>query len=114
MELLLNYIHVCMCMFIFIFIFLFEHLLIKNIDVNKNRTVTRNPFISSKSTEIYSVCEIHNSIFLSFAQNINCEYNEADLTSTHILCFRAKIRKKHTRVLLQTLFSLVKCGCEGV
>ena len=31
--------------------------------------------------------------FLIFAQNIDCGYTEAVLTSTHTLCFRAKIRK---------------------
>ena len=31
--------------------------------------------------------------FLIFAQNIDCGYTEAVLTSTHNLCFRAKIRK---------------------
>ena len=48
-------------------------------------------------------------IFLIFAQNIDCGYTlrpprEAVLTSTHNLCFRAKIRKicipLHTLVLL--------------
>ena len=38
------------------------------------------------------------NIFLIFAQNIDCEYTleppEAVLTSTHDLCFRAKIRQK--------------------
>ena len=33
-------------------------------------------------------------IFLNFAQNIDRWYTEAVLTSTHDLCFRAKIRKK--------------------
>ena len=32
-------------------------------------------------------------IFHIFAQNIDCVYIEAVLTSTHNLCFRAKIRK---------------------
>ena len=33
-------------------------------------------------------------IFLIFAQNKDCGYIEAVLTSTHNLCFRAKIRRK--------------------
>ena len=33
-----------------------------------------------------------NDIFLIFAQNIDC--GEAVLTSTHILCFGAKIRTR--------------------
>ena len=52
-----------------------------------------------------------NDIFLIFAQNIDCGYtlepprlNEAVLTSTHNLCFGAKIRKigipLHTPVFL--------------
>ena len=32
-------------------------------------------------------------LFLIFAQNIGCGYIEAVLTSTHNLCFRAKMRK---------------------
>ena len=38
------------------------------------------------------------NIFFYFhiAQNIDCENTEAVLTSTHNLCFRAKIRKKYT------------------
>ena len=36
--------------------------------------------------------------FLIFAQNIDCGYNEAVLTSTHNLCFGAKVRKKYTPV----------------
>ena len=31
--------------------------------------------------------------FLIFAQNIDCGYSEAVLTSAHSLCFSAKIRK---------------------
>ena len=40
------------------------------------------------------------NIFLIFAQNINCGYTlEPALTSTHSLCFRAKLReKKYTPV----------------
>ena len=36
---------------------------------------------------------INCDIFLIFAQNIDCGYTEAVLTSTPNLCFRAKIRK---------------------
>ena len=52
---------------------------------------------------------IFKNIFLIFAQNIDCGYTlepprEAVLTSTHNLCFGAKIRKigipLHTPVLL--------------
>ena len=44
------------------------------------------------------------AFFLIFAQNIDCGYTleppqcEAVLTSTHNLCFRAKIRKMNTPV----------------
>ena len=42
--------------------------------------------------------------FLIFAQNIDCGYTLEPPTSTHNLCFRAKIRKigipLHTPVLL--------------
>ena len=34
--------------------------------------------------------------FIFFAQNMDGGYTEAVLTSTHNLCFRAKIRKKYT------------------
>ena len=33
------------------------------------------------------------NIFLIFARNIDCGYTLEPLTSTHNLCFRAKIRK---------------------
>ena len=38
------------------------------------------------------------NIFLIFAQNIDCGYNETVLTSTHNLCLGAKIRKMYTPV----------------
>ena len=38
------------------------------------------------------------NIFIIFAQNIDCGYSEAVLTSTHNLCFGAKIRKRYTLV----------------
>ena len=48
--------------------------------------------------------------FSYFAQNIDCGYtlelSEAVLTSTHNLCFRAKIRK--------IMFYYIKVGCKGV
>ena len=52
-------------------------------------------------TAIYHRCKTNNyqmkncDIFFIFAQNSDCGYTitEAVLTSTHNLCFRAKIRK---------------------
>ena len=77
-------------------------------------------------TEIFCALKIGNFqwkffyIFLNFAQNIDCGYTlepphrggcEAVLTSTHNLCFGAKIRKidlpLHTPVLLY------KSGVQG-
>ena len=54
------------------------------------------------------------SYFLTFAQNINCGYTltEAVLTSTHNLCFGAKIRKKVYPCKPQ--FYYIKVGCKGV
>ena len=59
------------------------------------------------------------NIFLIFAQNIDCGYTlyknrlaEAVLTSTHILCFGAKIRK--IGIPLQTLVYYIKVGFKGV
>ena len=49
-------------------------------------------------------------LFLIFAQNI--ELNEAVLTSTHNLCFRAKIRKNVYPYKPQ--FYYIKVGCKGV
>ena len=49
-------------------------------------------------------------IFLIFAQNIDCGY-EAVLTSTHNLCFRAKIRKLCIPMLTPIL--LYKSGVLG-
>ena len=60
--------------------------------------------MSMQYTTIIHGCKHHNfqlknyDIFLNFAQNIDFRYtfghgSEAVLTSTHNLCFRAKIRK---------------------
>ena len=55
-------------------------------------------------------------IFYIFAQNIDCGYSlepsEAVLTSTHNLCFRAKIRKNEYPCKPQ--FYCIKVGCKGV
>ena len=52
-------------------------------------------------------------MFLIFAQNIDCGYTlgEADLTSTHNLCFGAKIRK--IGISLHTPVLLFKSGVQG-
>ena len=53
-------------------------------------------------------------IFSTFAQNIDCGYTlEPPLTSTHNLCFRAKIRKKKTYPC-KPQFYHIKVGCKGV
>ena len=60
--------------------------------------------MSMQYSTIIHGCKHHNfqlknyDIFLIFAQNIDCGYtvgqgSEAVLTSTHNLCYRAKIRK---------------------
>ena len=56
-------------------------------------------------------------VILIFAPNIDCEYtlellNEAVLTSTHNLCFRAIIRKHVNPCKPQ--FYHIKVGCKGV
>ena len=57
-------------------------------------------------------------IFLIFAQNIDCGYTlepphcEAVLTSSHNLCFRAKIRKNECPCKPQ--FHYIKVGCKEV
>ena len=55
----------------------------------------------------------NSDIFLIFAQNIDCGYTlgEAVLTSTHNLCFGAKIRK--IGIPLQTPVLLYKSGVRG-
>ena len=51
--------------------------------------------------------------FLNFAQNIDCGYTlEPPLTSTHDLCFGAKIRKNVYPCKPQ--FYYIKVGCKGV
>ena len=50
--------------------------------------------------------------FLIFAQNIDCGLSEAVLTSTHNLCFVAKIRK-YVYPSKPNFFS-IKVGCKGV
>ena len=82
-------------------------------------------------TEIFKVVKNGNfhhknfDIFLIFAQNIDCGYtlepprrggsknrlDEAVLTSTHNLCFGAKIRK--IAITLQTPVFLYKSGVRG-
>ena len=57
------------------------------------------------------------NIFLIFAQNIDCGYTlepptEVVLTSTHNLCFEAKIKKKVYPCKPQ--FYYIKVGCKGV
>ena len=51
-------------------------------------------------------------IFLIFTQNIDCGYMVEVLTSTHNLCFGAKIRK--IGMPLYTPLFYIKLGYEGV
>ena len=55
-------------------------------------------------------------VFLIFAQNMDCGYtldlSEAVLTSTHNLCFGAKIRKKLYPCKPEFYYKTV--GCKGV
>ena len=68
-------------------------------------------------TEILKVVKNENlhqkifDIFFIFAQNIDCGYTEAVLTSTHNLCFRAKIRKIGKP--LHTPVFYIKVGFKG-
>ena len=73
-------------------------------------------------TEIFCALKIGNfqlknfDSFLIFAQNIDCGYtleppHEAVLTSTHNLCFGAKIRK--ICIPLYTPVLLYKSGVQG-
>ena len=52
----------------------------------------------------------NSDVFLIFAQNIDCGYMV--LTSTHNLCFRAKIRNNVYTCNPQ--FYYIKVGCKGV
>ena len=67
-------------------------------------------------TKIFKFVKFENfqkkifDIFLIFAQNIDC--GEAVLTSTHNLCFRAKIRKIDIPLIPQ--FCYIKVGFKGV
>ena len=70
-------------------------------------------------TTIFHGCKKDNfqmkncDVFLIFAQNIDCGYTlEPPLTSTHNLCFRAKIRKNEYPCKPQ--FDYIKMGCKGV
>ena len=51
-------------------------------------------------------------VVLIFAQNIDCGYT-AVLTSTHNLCFKAKIRKNIVYPC-KPQFYYIKVGCKGV
>ena len=64
-------------------------------------------FFFSKKVKI-SLEKKKDIFFYIFTQNIHCGYNEAVLTSTHHLCFAAKIRK--IGILLQTSVFLYKSG----
>ena len=75
-------------------------------------------------TAIFHGCKNDNfqmkvfNIFIIFAQNIDCGYtleprlNEAVLTSTHNLCFGAKIRNNIYPCKPQVYY--IKVGCKGV
>ena len=70
-------------------------------------------------TGIFQGCKNDNfqvkncDVFLIFAQNIECGYTlEPPLTSTHNLCFRAKIRKNVYPC--KPHFYYIKVGCTGV
>ena len=61
------------------------------------------------------ICRLFFYIFFSFfAQNIDCGYTlePPHLTSTHNLCFRAKIRKNVYPCTPQ--FYYIEVGCKGV
>ena len=74
--------------------------------------------MSVQYTAIFHGCKNGNlymkkcEIFLNFAQNIDRWYTEAVLTSTHDLCFRAKVRKNVYPCKPQ--FYYIKVGCKGV
>ena len=72
-------------------------------------------------TAIFHGCKMDNfqmkifDIFLSFAQNIDCGYTlepEAVQTSTHNLCFRAKLTKKMYTPVNRS-FTILKWGARG-
>ena len=69
-------------------------------------------------TVIFHSCKNDNfqmknsDIFLIFAQNIDSEYTLAVLTSTHDLCFRAKII--FFVYTCKPQFYYIKVGCKGV
>ena len=54
----------------------------------------------------------NSDTFLKFAQNIDCGFSEAVLTSTHNLCFGAKIRKNVYPCKPQIY--CIKVGCKRV
>ena len=72
-------------------------------------------------TAIFHGCKNDNyqmknsDIFLIFAQNIDFGYmlEQAVLTSTHNLCFRANIRRKN-EYPCKPQFYYIKVGCKGV
>ena len=78
--------------------------------------------MSCNKQQIFHGCKKDNfqmknyDIFLIFAQNIDCGYTleliEAVLTSTHNLCFRAKVRKNVYPCKPQ--FFYIKVVCKGI
>ena len=69
-------------------------------------------------TAIFHGCKNDNFQMMFFKKilfllkNIDCGYSEAVLTSTHNLCFEAKIRKNVYPCKPQ--FYYIKVGCKGV
>ena len=94
--------------------------MIQNIDyITKTCPCNKQIFLALK---IENFQMKNYDIFLIFAQNIDCEYTlepsrrggsiaEAVLTSTHNLCFGAKIRK--IGIPLHTPVLLYKSGVQG-
>ena len=79
-------------------------------DVDIKKTCPCNIHRCFKDAKIESFLQINFDIFLNFAQNI--DYGYMLPTSTHNLCFRAKIRK--IGILCKPQFCFIKVGYKGV
>ena len=76
-------------------------------NITKTRPCNVQQFFTTEKNDNFQL--IVFDYFHTFAQNIDWWYNEAVLTSTHNLCFRAKIRKNVYPCKPQ--FCNIKVGC---
>ena len=79
-----------------------------NVTITKTRPCNVLQFFTAVKNDNFQMKNF--DVFFFFAQNIDCGYTV--LTSTHNLCFRAKIREKN-EYPCKPQFYYIKVGCKG-